>query len=60
MKDSVLHSIIFQHGENDFSVWSLDIPEKAKSEIMEILKKYTNDGCSVRGNREDLGIQKIV
>lgn len=49
-----LHSILFRHGDGNFELWQLDLPEEARTKVMAILEEYSRTGCSVRGSRKDI------
>jgi hypothetical protein len=54
MNEPIMESIIYKHGDNNYSIWQLDIPDEAIMEIENILDKYRHRGCSTRGTVEDL------
>lgn len=47
-----LVGFIFQHGKDDYTLWSVDLPEHEREIIENILVKYDTRGFSVRGNSE--------
>lgn len=49
-----LYGIIYKHDADDFEFWQVDLPDSAIREIEEILDRYRNRGCSVRGTRNDI------
>lgn len=53
MKNTI-SSIIFKHGDDDYSIWFPDFSEKEMKRIVEILEEFTNEGYSIRGTKEDL------
>lgn len=57
MDDILLEAIVYRHGENDFELWELDIPQTAIDEIETILNKYRHRGCSVRGTGREIGLE---
>lgn len=48
MKDPVLCGFIFCHGEKDFSAFEVQLENKDKDLIEQILMKYETSGSSVR------------
>ena len=50
MDEIHLVGFIHQYGENDFSIWGVQLSEEDESAIMEILQKYEAKGISVRGD----------
>lgn len=54
MSDIVLEGVLYKHGENDFELWQLDIPDEAINEIEAILDKYRHRGCSLRGTAREI------
>ena len=49
-----MYAIIYKNGEDDYEVYQPDLPQKVVDEIQEILDKYVNDGCSVRGTLKEV------
>lgn len=49
-----ISSIIFKHGDDDYSIWFPEFSEKDIKRITEFLEEFTNEGYSVRGSKEDL------
>lgn len=49
-----ISSIIFKHGEDDYSIWVPDFSEKDMKRIVAMLEEFTNEGYSIRGTKEDL------
>lgn len=47
-----LVGFVFQHGNNDFELWQVQLSEEDENAIMDILMKYDTCGCSVRGDRD--------
>ena len=52
MNDVNLVGFIHQYGENDFSIWNLQLSDEDQKAIEAILDKYRANGISVRGNSE--------
>ena len=52
MSNVNLVSFIHQYGENDFSIWNVQLSAEDKKAINAILEKYQTQGFSVRGNSE--------
>ena len=51
MNDDIkLIGFIHQYGEDDFSIWTLELDKEDEDAIMAILDKYEDCGCSIRGN----------
>lgn len=46
--------ILYKHGENDFSIWFLELTESENKEINSFLENLVNDGCSLRGSKQDV------
>lgn len=53
MKNTI-SSIIFKHGEDDYSIWFPDFSGKEMKRIVATLEEFTNEGYSIRGTKEDL------
>ena len=53
-EEPIMESIIYKHGDDDYAIWQLDLPESAIREIESILDKYRHRGCSTRGRAKDL------
>lgn len=47
-----LVGFIHQYGEDDFSIWNVQLSEEDKKSIETILEKYQDQGFSVRGNSQ--------
>lgn len=47
-----LNGFIHQYGEDDFSIWSVQLSEEDEEAIIQILEKYESQGVSVRGGKE--------
>ena len=52
MSNVNLVGFIHQYGENDFSIWNVQLSAEDKKAINVILEKYQTQGLSVRGNSE--------
>jgi hypothetical protein len=52
MKNVKLVGFIHQYGDNDFSLWGVQLTEEDEMAIEEILDKYRDRGISVRGDAE--------
>ena len=53
----MIKGIVFEHGDDDWSVWITDkMSDEDQAKIKEIMAKYENDGCSIKGKsvREDI------
>lgn len=51
----IISSIIFKHGEDDYSIWNgFALSKEDNNAIQKILQKYTTDGCSVRGTQKEI------
>lgn len=50
-----LEGILYRHGDDDFELWTLDVPQEARDAIEDILARYADTGCSVRGTAEEIG-----
>ena len=53
MKNTI-SSIIFKHGDDDYSIWFPDFSKKEMKRIVAMLEEFTNEGYSIRGTKEDL------
>ena len=49
-----MYAIIYRNDANDFEIWFPDLPVAAQKEVEAILEKYRDNGCSVRGTRNDI------
>lgn len=49
-----LASIIFKHGDNDYSVWTPDLTSEEHQQLMKLLEPYINNGESLRGTKQDI------
>ena len=45
-----LIGFVFEEGCDDYTVWTVDLPEEEKAAIVAILERHVDEGCSVRGN----------
>ena len=52
MSNVNLTGFIHQYGENDFSIWNVQLSAEDEKAISAILEKYQDNGLSVRGNSE--------
>ena len=52
MSNVNLVGFIHQYGENDFSIWNVQLSAEDKKAINAILEKYQTQGFSVRGNSQ--------
>ncbi len=52
--------VIYEHGYKDWSLWLCGMSEEDEQTVKEILKKYTNDGFSVRGKEVYDGIDQML
>lgn len=61
MKNTI-SSIIYKHGDDDYSIWVPDFSSEEIEKITGLLEKYTNEGCSIRGSKKDLieGLKEII
>lgn len=56
-----IKGIVFEHGNNDWSIWiGAEMSNEDQHIIRTICKKYMNDGCSVRGKDVCEDIKKIM
>lgn len=46
-------TLVTKHGADDYDVWFAEIPENEPL-WQELLEKYENTGCSVRGTLADV------
>ncbi|WP_277219365.1 hypothetical protein [Peptoniphilus vaginalis] len=53
MKNTI-SSIIFKHGDDDYSIWIPDFSAEEMEKITKLLEKYSTEGYSVRGSKKDL------
>jgi len=53
MKNTI-SSIIYKHGDDDYSIWIPDFSSEEMERITDLLEEYTNEGCSVRVSKKDL------
>lgn len=53
MKNTI-SSIIFKHGDDDYSIWIPDFSAEEMEKITGLLEKYSTEGYSVRGSKKDL------
>ncbi len=51
--DHTIVGVLMKHGEDDFSLWQPEIPADAPM-LVALLDKYGDNGCSVRGNGEEV------
>ena len=50
-----ISGIVFEHGKDDYGLWEgFDLSPEDESAIWQILEKYNDRGCSVRGTRKDI------
>ena len=52
--DNTLSSIIFKHGDNDYSLWTPDLSEDDIKKFIVFIVEYINNGHSMRGSKEDI------
>ncbi len=52
--DNTLSSIIFKHGDNDYSLWTPDLSEDDIKKFIVFIEEYINNGHSIRGSKEDI------
>lgn len=53
--DPEVVGIVTQFGKNDFSYWEgFSLTDEEKEKIQEIFQRHETEGCSVRGNRNDI------
>lgn len=55
----VLVGFVHQYGENDFSLWGVQLTEEDERAISTILQKYEARGVSVRGNAT-ISVEEIM
>lgn len=54
-KNPKIKGIIFQHDDNDYSVWMPDISKKENEKFLKtLLAAFGDNGCSVRGTKKDI------
>lgn len=54
-KNPKIKGIIFQHDDNDYSVWMPDISKKENEKFLKtLLAVFVDNGCSVRGTKKDI------
>ena len=54
-KNPKIKGIIFQHDDNDYSVWMTDISKKENEKFLKtLLAVFEDNGCSVRGTKKDI------
>lgn len=54
-KTPKIKGIIFQHGDDDYSVWIPDISKKENEKFLKtLLAVFEDNGCSVRGTKKDI------
>lgn len=46
--------ILYEHGENDFSIWFPELTEFENKEINSFLENFVNGGSSLRGSKQDV------
>lgn len=51
---SELVAMLYKHGNDDYGIWWLDLPQEAHDKIEVILDEYRNRGCSTRGTAADI------
>lgn len=49
-----LSSIIFKHGDDDYSMWTPDLTTDEHQQLMQLLEPYINNGESLRGTKQDI------
>lgn len=47
-------SIVYKHGDDDYSIWVSDFTPEDMEKINSILDKYQDEGWSVRGSKKDI------
>ena len=47
-----LVGFVHQYGEDDFSMWNVQLSEEDEEAIHKILAKYEANGYSIRGNSQ--------
>ena len=50
----MLKGFVFEEAEKDYSLYMVELSKADEKVIMDVLKKYANDGCSVRNVYEDI------
>lgn len=54
-KNPKIKGIIFQHDDNDYSVWMPDISKKENEKFLKtLLAVFWDNGCSARGTKKDI------
>lgn len=54
-KTPKIKGIIFQHGDDDYSVWMPDISKKENEKFLKtLLAVFEDNGCSVRSTKKDI------
>lgn len=53
-EDITMEAIVYKHGEDDYGIWQLDLPQEAIDKIENILSEYAHRGCSVRGTMKEI------
>ena len=54
-KNPKIKGIIFQHDDNDYSVWMPDISKKENEKFLKtLLAVFGDNGWSVRGTKKDI------
>lgn len=54
-KDNIqIAGIMFKHGTDDFSLWIPDLSMAENAEINKFLEKFSVNGESVRGTKQDI------
>lgn len=53
MKNTIA-SIVYKHGDNDYSIWFGDLKPEDMEKISRVLDQYTDEGWSVRGSKKDI------
>ena len=52
MSNINLVGFIHQYGNDDFSIWNVQLSDEDQKAIEAILEKYRDNGFSVRGNSQ--------
>ena len=60
MDTGKLMGFIYKHLDGTYSLWGTDISEEDAQAIGGILDKYQSEGCSVRGNLDDLNLTDVL
>ena len=45
-----LIGFIWQHGDDDYSIWTVGLSDEDMKAVLEILERYETNGYSVRGD----------